>query len=162
MYYISISLFVQMSPCIPCTLSFSRLDRLYLVCVCLQVHRSGDARIVQHHPSLQEESFGDDCHCVGPGLRCLLSPAVWLQHHRSGQQYFIDFRILVSRCREVESFRLENRMQGKKLPFYSENQSRLSPLVVQSQQWDRERSLKWDLKAHSTNLARQSQFSNHG
>lgn len=58
-----------------------------LIYVCLQVHSGGDARLVQHHPSLQEESFYDDCHRVGPGLRCLLSPAVWFQHHRSGQQH---------------------------------------------------------------------------
>lgn len=52
--------------------------------VCVQVHGSGDARHVQHQPSLQEESFCDDCHRVGPGLRRLLSPAVRFQHHRSG------------------------------------------------------------------------------
>lgn len=54
----------------------------------MQVHSSGDARLVQHHPSLPEESFYDDCHRVGPGLRCILSSAVWFQHHRSGQQHF--------------------------------------------------------------------------
>lgn len=55
----------------------------------MQVHSRGDARLVQHHSSLQEESFYDDCHRVGPGLCCVLSPAVWIQHHRSDEQYFI-------------------------------------------------------------------------
>lgn len=55
----------------------------------MQVHGRGDARLVQHHSPLQEEGFYDDCHRVGPGLCCLLSPAVWIQHHRSDYQYFI-------------------------------------------------------------------------
>lgn len=55
-------------------------------CLCLQVHGGGDARLVQHHPSLQEESFCNDCHRVGAGLHRLLSSAVRLQHDRSGQR----------------------------------------------------------------------------
>uniref|UniRef100_A0A8C6T7R7 Dopamine receptor D3 n=1 Tax=Neogobius melanostomus TaxID=47308 RepID=A0A8C6T7R7_9GOBI len=51
--------------------------------VYLEVHRSGHAGPVQHHAPLQDESARDDHHSLGTGLRCVLSSAVWLQHHRS-------------------------------------------------------------------------------
>lgn len=77
------------------------------VCVCVQVHCGGDARPVQHHPPLQEESLCDDCHRVGPGLRRLLSAAVWFQHHRSaGVSLHPESRLRQARCGIVVDVRV--------------------------------------------------------
>lgn len=79
-------------------------------CFHVQVHSSGDARLVQHNPPFEEESVCDDCHCVGPGIHSLLSPAVRFQHNRSGRQQNPTFAFM-SRCALVLHTQ-RNRMQG--------------------------------------------------
>lgn len=59
--------------------------------VYLQVYSGGDARFVQHDSSLEEKSFCNDRHSVGPCIHRLLSSAVWLQHHRSEQKQRFTF-----------------------------------------------------------------------
>lgn len=90
-YCISIFSFIQMSPPLSSVQTLLQSWANSNPCVCLQVYSSSDARLVQHHSPFQKTSLCHDCYRVGPGLRCVLSPAVWLQHHRSGQQrsYFV-------------------------------------------------------------------------
>lgn len=118
----------------------------------LQVHSSGDAGFVQHHPPLQEESPGDDCHRVDPGLRRLLSPSVWLQYHRSGPQY-CDF-VLLCRYITVMLFRLRNGRRVTKAPPYSEIQGH--DIALESAV-GHEMQTKWTSKAQPTNLVCQRQ-----